>query len=129
MPPSDTHSHPRQSGRQRRKRPVSLGHDVELRRGDPVHPHATLFRRPRASAAILIAFSVVFIALRAGSLTRKSATYDEPLHLTAGYLALAEGDYRVDPSHPPFVRMWAALPLLAMDDVKADASQIDRSSA
>lgn len=61
------------------------------------------------------------------SFTRKSATWDEPIHLTAGYLAAAKGDYRVDPSHPPFFRMWAALPLLAMDVAAADTAPIDRS--
>ena len=42
-----------------------------------------------------------------------SATFDEPGHLAAGYAALAQSDYRLDIEHPPLVRMWAALPLLA----------------
>ncbi len=70
-------------------------------------------------------FVLVFVGLSAGTLTRKSATYDEPVHLTAGYLALHDGDYRVDPSHPPFMRMWAALPLLLMRGAPADVSTID----
>jgi tetratricopeptide (TPR) repeat protein len=66
--------------------------------------------------------------LELASLSQKSATWDEPLHLTAGYLAASEGDYRVDPSHPPLLRMWAALPLLAVERARPDTSQIDRSS-
>ena len=55
-------------------------------------------------------------------------TWDESVHLASGYAALSAGDYRVDPTHPPFLRIWAALPLLAMD-VQADTSHIDRTSS
>ncbi len=67
-------------------------------------------------------FAAVFIALTVGSYTRESATVDEPQHLTAGYTALRLRDYRIDPEHPPFLRMWAALPLLAMPDVQLDTN-------
>ena len=60
----------------------------------------------------------------AGGRTR-SATFDEPLHLTAGYAALASGDYRMDISHPPLVRMWASLPLAAGGHPPADLARID----
>jgi len=73
---------------------------------------------------VLCAFAVVFIALTVGSYTQKSATADEPQHLTAGYTALRLHDYRIDPEHPPFLRMWAALPLLAMPDVRLDTNTV-----
>jgi thioredoxin-like negative regulator of GroEL len=73
-------------------------------------------------------YVVLFVVLAVGSFTQKSATWDEPIHLTAGYLAAANGDYRVDPSHPPLLRMWAALPLLAMDLAAVDTSIIDRTA-
>lgn len=76
-------------------------------------------------AGVLLAFAVVFIALETGSFRQKSATWDEPIHLTAGYVGLTQGDYRVDATHPPFMRMWAALPLLAMR-ITVDTSRIDR---
>jgi 4-amino-4-deoxy-L-arabinose transferase-like glycosyltransferase len=60
----------------------------------------------------LIVFAVVFAVAEIFSYTRLSATFDEPGHLAAGYAALAKSDYRLDIEHPPFVRMWAALPLL-----------------
>jgi hypothetical protein len=73
---------------------------------------------------VLCVFAVVFIALTVGSYTQKSATADEPQHLTAGYTALRLHDYRIDPEHPPFLRMWAALPLLAMPDVRLDTNTV-----
>ena len=85
-----------------------------------------LSRRGRAEGIVLLCFVVAFVLLQAGSLTRRSATWDEPIHLTAGYVALADGDHRIDPSHPPFLRMWAALPLLAMNPADADTAVIDR---
>jgi 4-amino-4-deoxy-L-arabinose transferase-like glycosyltransferase len=78
------------------------------------------------TAGVLGAFTVAFLTLTISSYTQKSATWDEPQHLTAGYLALKAHDYRTDPEHPPFVRMWAALPLLAMPDIKVDPRFIDR---
>src|SRR5688572_22584126 len=75
--------------------------------GTPPRPVA----HGRAAGLVLLAFAAVFIALQVNAYTRKSATWDEPIHLTSGYLALAHSDYRVDPSHPPFVRMWGALPM------------------
>jgi tetratricopeptide (TPR) repeat protein len=71
---------------------------------------------------------VTFAALAAGSAASRSATWDEPIHLTAGYAALVERDFRIDPSHPPLQRMWAALPLLAMDAVRLDRTPVDRSA-
>jgi tetratricopeptide (TPR) repeat protein len=82
---------------------------------------------PRTIAAILIIFAVAFGALEVFAYTQKSATIDEPIHLTTGYAALAARDYRVETTHPPFMRMWAALPLLFMQDVHLDLSVIDRT--
>lgn len=59
---------------------------------------------------------------------RESATYDEPIHLTDGYFSLALRDHRVDPEHPPFLRMWAALPMLTMSRIEAEPRQIDAAS-
>jgi hypothetical protein len=78
---------------------------------------------------ILCAFAVAFIALTVGSYTQTSATVDEPQHLTAGYMALRLHDYRIDPEHPPLLRMWAALPLLAMPEVRIDTNVASWSTA
>jgi len=86
---------------------------------------------PRQAAwlrgATLLVFAVVFSVLQVIAYTQKSATFDEPIHLATGYLALAKQDYRLEGTHPPFIRMWAALPLLFMRDVRVDTSIIDRT--
>jgi tetratricopeptide (TPR) repeat protein len=82
--------------------------------------------RRRTILLTLTVFAIAFAAMRVASYTRKSATWDEPIHLTSGYAALTRGDFRIDPAHPPFARMWAALPLLVMD-VTLDTSAIDRT--
>ncbi|HXI83647.1 MAG TPA: glycosyltransferase family 39 protein [Verrucomicrobiae bacterium] len=82
----------------------------------------------RRSAITLLVFAAVFIALTVSSYTRESATWDEPQHVVAGYNALRFHDYRTDPEHPPFIRMWAALPLLAVNDIKVDRSKIDQTT-
>jgi 4-amino-4-deoxy-L-arabinose transferase-like glycosyltransferase len=81
----------------------------------------------RAGLLAVVVFAIVFSALAVNSFRQKSATWDEPIHLTAGYLAAARGDYRVDPSHPPLLRLWAALPLLTMGELSVETGVIDRS--
>ncbi|HVZ19461.1 MAG TPA: tetratricopeptide repeat protein [Vicinamibacterales bacterium] len=85
--------------------------------------------RRRTIVVALALFAVVFTTLQVFRYTRKSATWDEPIHLTAGYVALAHGDFRVDPSHPPFLREWAALPLLLTPHHDVDTGEIDRTPA
>jgi hypothetical protein len=75
--------------------------------------------------ALLCLFAAIYLTLAIGTSRDRSATWDEPIHLTAGYLAAAHGDFRVDPSHPPLLRMWAALPLLVGASPRVDARSID----
>lgn len=72
------------------------------------------------TGAVLILFGVVFEILTIHSYRRLSATIDEPQHLVDGYAAWTLRDYRVDPDHPPLLRMWAALPLLVTPGIKLD---------
>ena len=99
-------------------------------RARPAEPPAPGKERPapRAPAILVLAvFAAVFSTLGVVGYSQQSATWDEPIHLATGYAALAQRDYRVDSTHPPFMRMWAALPLLAMPDVRLDTSEIDRT--
>jgi hypothetical protein len=73
---------------------------------------------------VLWVFGCVFAALCAGSFTRESATFDEPKHLTCGYVALKLHDYRLDDQAPPLVRLWAALPLMFMSDVNVNTNTV-----
>jgi len=73
-------------------------------------------------ASVLFAFAIVFIGLCVFSYTRESATWDEPQHLVRGCLGW-RGDNRFDPEHPPFLRLWDALPAR---DLKCDTAVIDQ---
>jgi Dolichyl-phosphate-mannose-protein mannosyltransferase len=82
---------------------------------------------PRATLIALATFALVFVTLAVSSYTRKSSVWDEPIHLTDGYVSLAQHDVRVDPEHPPFLRMWAALPLVWQHVKPFDLTAIDRT--
>ncbi len=100
--------------------------DSRARVGNPTRI-ACMNRQQRVHSIIAIAaFVVLFLTLTVTSYTRMSATSDEPEHLTAGYLALKTNDYRIDPEHPPFLRMWAALPLLMQHNMKLPDTNIDK---
>ncbi len=45
----------------------------------------------------------------------KSATFDEGVHVVAGYFYWAAGDFRFNPESGNLTQRWAALPLLAQD--------------
>jgi 4-amino-4-deoxy-L-arabinose transferase-like glycosyltransferase len=57
-------------------------------------------------------FLTVMFLLAVDSVRRESVTYDEPLHLTAGYTFWAFDDYRLQESHGALPQRWFALPLL-----------------
>jgi 4-amino-4-deoxy-L-arabinose transferase-like glycosyltransferase len=64
---------------------------------------------------VLIVLSGMFISLVRSFACSTSATFDETAHLPAGYTYLRRHDYRLNPEHPPFVKKFAALPLLWSD--------------
>lgn len=66
-----------------------------------------------AEITIASAFAGCFALAAVQHARTTSATYDEAAHLPAGYSCLAWRDFRLSPEHPPLVREWAALPLLA----------------
>ena len=48
------------------------------------------------------------------SLTLDSTTFDETAHLGAGVSYLEKGDFRLNPEHPPLVKLIAATPLILL---------------
>jgi len=88
---------------------------------------STVTNRRVQIAGVLVLFALTFSLLQWFGYSQKSATFDEPIHVATGYAALAKGDYRFETTHPPFMRMWAALPLLFMRDVRLDTTVIDRT--
>lgn len=61
---------------------------------------------------LLAAFAQIATTIRGTSMT-----IDEGLHITSGYTILRTGDYRLVEEHPPLVKIWLALPLLAVPDL------------
>lgn len=58
------------------------------------------------------AFLALFALLATVSLLRDGVTFDETAHIAAGVSYLQKGDFRMNPEHPPLVKMWAALPVV-----------------
>lgn len=71
--------------------------------------------RRLASPIILCCFVLLFAILTITSSLGKSPTFDETVHLFAGYSYLKWGDFRTNPEHPPLAKMLAALPLLTLN--------------
>jgi hypothetical protein len=82
-------------------------------------------RQPWLSLA-MIALVLAAVAHSIWATSLDSFTIDEPYHIAAGATYLRWGDYRVNPEHPPLVKMFVALaepasvlhldPLRIMDD-------------
>lgn len=63
---------------------------------------------------LVFAFCALIVLQILLSLTDKSLTFDESNRFLAGYQYLAEGDFRLNPEHPPLVKYLVGLPLLFM---------------
>jgi len=53
----------------------------------------------------------LFIVNSVFSVFKKSATYDEIQHLSCGYAYWKTGEFGYGMEHPPFLRLWASIPL------------------
>jgi hypothetical protein len=68
---------------------------------------------PRIRYALLIVLLLAGYFFMAVSASRtKSTTFDEAVHITAGYNAWRLHDHRFDPGNGDFLKRWATLPLL-----------------
>jgi hypothetical protein len=67
----------------------------------------------KACAAFSIGLTLILIFLVQGVffIRANAPTYDEAMHLAAGYSYLATGDFRPEPQNPPLIKTWLALPL------------------
>ena len=70
--------------------------------------------KARYSHYVAIILMLTFVVIAATSVWQKSATWDEPFHLTAGVTQLQTGDPRLSFDHPPLARLIAAIPTLFM---------------
>ncbi len=67
-----------------------------------------------------IVFVIIFghFCLGFDTINNLAPTYDEPLHLTAGYSYLKTGRYYLNVyDHPPFAEMFSAIPLIFMKPI------------
>lgn len=79
----------------------------------PEDPLLLRFTRRYFVLIASVLFAILF-ATQLGSALQESATNDEPVHITSGYVYLTTGEYTMDLTHPPLGRILAALPLLPL---------------
>jgi len=71
-------------------------------------------KRPSDAPLLLVAIAMVLYAVSGWSAIRsKSATFDEPAHIGAGFSYFKTGEFKINLQHPPLLKEIAALPLLA----------------
>lgn len=73
-------------------------------------PRQTIKLRWLGVAGLLLVMALQLVHVARAT----SSTWDEPHHLFDGYWVWTEHDYRLNPEVPPLVKLWAALPTLAM---------------
>ncbi len=86
---------------------VAMGESVA--RGFAAIRRLVLARKAEAVCAALL---LLMAANLVASISRKSITNDEIVHIPAGYYHLVAGDFQLNNEHPPLIKMWAAVPLL-----------------
>jgi 4-amino-4-deoxy-L-arabinose transferase-like glycosyltransferase len=57
---------------------------------------------------------IIFAAQNIVEMRQESATADEAVHLSAGFTYLLKRDFRLNPEHPPLLKLLCAAPLLAL---------------
>jgi hypothetical protein len=60
----------------------------------------------------VIALLGIFLAINLYLAATDSQTIDEAPHISSGYSYFLTGDYRMNPEHPPLLKLLAAIPLL-----------------
>ena len=69
---------------------------------------------------LLLLLLVVFLTQGVFFIRANAPTYDEALHLAAGYSYLATRDFRLEPQNPPLVKELLALPLFLVHRLPFD---------
>ena len=64
----------------------------------------------RATIFIFTALILIYAAQLSYHVFRTSATFDEPIHILAGYRYWECGDYGINPEHPPLLKLIASIP-------------------
>jgi hypothetical protein len=69
-------------------------------------------RQPVRAGFVVALLLAAYFCMAVSAALNKSPTFDEGVHITAGYNAWINHDQRFDPGNGDFVKRWAALPLL-----------------
>lgn len=69
-------------------------------------------RRATLFWAVVVLVLLGMFALQVTSIRGETQTVDEGAHLAAGYSYWKTGDFRLNPEHPPLVKLLASVPLL-----------------
>jgi hypothetical protein len=93
---------------------TTLGLPRTTEAGNSVRPaRATPAATPRIRAGFIAALLLtLYYCMAVSASLTKSPTFDEGVHITAGYNAWINHDQRFDPGNGDFVKRWATLPLL-----------------
>jgi 4-amino-4-deoxy-L-arabinose transferase-like glycosyltransferase len=94
---------------------MSTATEVVSKKEDPVPSRPQRPWLVPASVVVLLLALVVQLAFIAN---RNSITWDEDDHIYAGYMSWKNGDFGLNPEHPPLVKLLGALPLLGMKDLQ-----------
>jgi Dolichyl-phosphate-mannose-protein mannosyltransferase len=80
-----------------------------------IHAFRMRLVSPRAKTTATLGAGVVFLLLffiqGISFIRANSPTYDEAMHLAAGYSYLVKRDFRLEPQNPPLIKAFLALPL------------------
>ena len=68
--------------------------------------------RSSLALAAVLGFVLIFLGQGFAFIEANSQTFDEAIHLAAGYSYLVTGDFRLNIEHPPLSKELAALPVL-----------------
>ena len=81
---------------------------------------------PRWCIALVVFLLVLLVAQTTLSMSRKSVTVDEIMYIAAGYYHLQTGDFSMNMTNPPLMKVLAALPLLAL---RAELPEVETDPA
>jgi len=92
-------------------------------------PHFRLKFSLGLDSALAILLLALYWAMSVSAIRHQSATFDEPIHLRAGYAAWHLGDYRIDPENGTLPSRWGAIPLMFTDVRFPEAHGADNNFA
>jgi len=104
------------------------GPDIKLA-VEPPSPAASKTLRPGIEFALVAVALLLFLIISITSARQKNSTFDEGAHIPAAYTYVALGDFRMNPEHPPLVKLLAGLPLRFLLHPKMDINDPDWKNA